>query len=188
MNGNGHIHHEESSGNVFANLGLPHAETLLVKTTLILRIREELAAREWDTARAAAVLDVSVRDIAQLGESDPNAFTLEILAEMLVRFGYDVAVRITPRSNEAARFSADISLPTPARFDQFDSVALTTAVPEHDLPVGAQGAVVMVHGDHEAYEVEFMRNAKTIALLTLLPRQLCLIQKFATAHTATVSH
>jgi len=32
-----------------------------------------------------------------------------------------------------------------------------------------------------------MRNAKTIALLTLLPRQLRLIQKFATAHSNGLS-
>ncbi len=72
-------------------------------------------------------------------------------------------------------------------FDEFDSVALTLPLPEHGLAVGARGAVVMVHGDHAAYEVEFMRGERTIALLTLLPQQLRLAQKFAPAHAAAVS-
>ena len=67
-------------------------------------------------------------------------------------------------------------------FDEFDSVALTVPLPEHNLPMGARGAVVMVHGDYAAYEVEFMRGERPLALLTLLPGQLRLVQKFAPAH------
>lgn len=72
-------------------------------------------------------------------------------------------------------------------FDEFDSVALTVPLPEHNLLIGTRGAVVMVHGDHEAYEVEFMRGERTLALLTLLPEQLRLVQKFAPAPAMTQS-
>lgn len=38
---------------------------------------------------------------------------------------------------------------------ELDTVELLTPLPEANLAVGRQGAVVMVYGNHEAYEVEF---------------------------------
>jgi hypothetical protein len=67
----------------------------------------------------------------------------------------------------------------------YDSVALTHPLdaPAEDcegtvrLPEGTRGAVVMVYGDHEAYEVEFMNGAHTIALMTLSPADIRLAEK-----------
>jgi len=67
----------------------------------------------------------------------------------------------------------------------YDSVALThSLVTPHedgegsiDLPEGARGAVVMVYGDHEGYEVEFMEGEYTIALVTLSPHDVRLAEK-----------
>jgi hypothetical protein len=39
--------------------------------------------------------------------------------------------------------------------EELDTVELLTSLPEVNLAAGRQGAVVMVYGDHEAYEVEF---------------------------------
>ena len=38
---------------------------------------------------------------------------------------------------------------------ELDTVELLTPLPEANLAAGRQGAVVMVYGNHEAYEVEF---------------------------------
>lgn len=67
----------------------------------------------------------------------------------------------------------------------YDSVALThpLIVPREDgegvvhLAEGARGAVVMVYGNHAAYEVEFMEGEYTIALLTLSPQDVRLVEK-----------
>ena len=49
-----------------------------------------------------------------------------------------------------------------------DVVALTRDLPEKGLRAGDVGAVVMVHQDGAAFEVEFIGlDGKTIALLTL---------------------
>ena len=40
--------------------------------------------------------------------------------------------------------------------DELDIVALIEALPEEHLPAGQAGTVVLVHGQGEAFEVEFI--------------------------------
>jgi Domain of unknown function (DUF4926) len=50
-----------------------------------------------------------------------------------------------------------------------DVVVLTDDLPAHGLCRGDVGAVVCVHGDHEAYEVEFLNGAgDTLAVVTVV--------------------
>ncbi len=39
--------------------------------------------------------------------------------------------------------------------EELDTVELLTPLPDMNVKAGRQGAVVMVYGDHEAYEIEF---------------------------------
>jgi hypothetical protein len=49
-----------------------------------------------------------------------------------------------------------------------DAVALTRDVPAHGLKRGDVGTAVLVHGNGEAFEVEFVGyDGRTVALLTL---------------------
>ncbi|MEK7685277.1 MAG: DUF4926 domain-containing protein [Verrucomicrobiota bacterium] len=51
---------------------------------------------------------------------------------------------------------------------ELDAVALTGDLPEHGLKRGDVGTAVLVHGDGEAFEVEFVGyDGQTVALLTL---------------------
>lgn len=51
---------------------------------------------------------------------------------------------------------------------ELDAVALTCDLPEHGLMRGDAGTVVLVHGNGEAFEVEFVGyDGHTVALLTL---------------------
>jgi hypothetical protein len=52
--------------------------------------------------------------------------------------------------------------------NELDTVALTTDLPEHGLKRGDVGAVVLVHGNRAAFEVEFVAyDGHTVALVTL---------------------
>ena len=52
--------------------------------------------------------------------------------------------------------------------NELDPVALTCDQPEHGLVRGDVGTAVLVHGNGEAFEVEFVGyDGHTIALLTL---------------------
>ena len=51
---------------------------------------------------------------------------------------------------------------------ELDPVALTCDLPEHALTRGDVGTAVLVHGQDDAFEVEFVDyDGQTIALLTL---------------------
>ncbi|MBI2351753.1 MAG: DUF4926 domain-containing protein [Deltaproteobacteria bacterium] len=52
--------------------------------------------------------------------------------------------------------------------NELDPVALTCDLPEHGLVRGDVGTAVLVHGNGEAFEVEFVGyDGHTVALLTL---------------------
>ena len=53
-------------------------------------------------------------------------------------------------------------------FRERDTVVLTRDIPEKQLRQGDLGAVVLVHADGQAYEVEFVTlGGETVALMTL---------------------
>ncbi len=52
--------------------------------------------------------------------------------------------------------------------NELDPVVLTRDLPAHGLKRGDLGTAVLVHGDGEAFEVEFVAfDGRTVALLTL---------------------
>jgi hypothetical protein len=60
-----------------------------------------------------------------------------------------------------------------SHIELLDTVALIEDVPAHGLTAGEVGAVVEVHGDGEAFEVEFCDNAgATYGLHTLRADQI----------------
>jgi len=63
--------------------------------------------------------------------------------------------------------------------EELDVIVLTHPCPEYGLAEGERGTVVMVYGDHEAYEVEFMEGDTwyTKALVTLRPDDVRLVWK-----------
>lgn len=51
---------------------------------------------------------------------------------------------------------------------EFERVVLTDNIPEHCLEVGDVGVVVMIHGDHEGYELEiFGVDGHTLDVVTV---------------------
>jgi hypothetical protein len=57
--------------------------------------------------------------------------------------------------------------------NEFDRVVLTSDMPEHGLAAGDVATVVMVHGDHEGYELEFCApNGETVAVVSAFPNQI----------------
>jgi hypothetical protein len=61
--------------------------------------------------------------------------------------------------------------------EEHDVMRLVRPLPEHGLPAGATGTIVLIYDNpSEAYEVEFTDpDGYTIALVTLLPDQLKLV-------------
>ena len=88
---------EASSGNVFADLGLPDAIDLNTKVRLAVKINKLFAAQRLNQARAAALLDVSQPKISALRNYRLDGFSVERLMNFIAALGEDVKISFSPR-------------------------------------------------------------------------------------------
>ena len=91
------IHIEPSSGNVFADLGLPDAAELDTKVRLAVEINRLITAQRLTQVTAAQRLEVSQPKISALKNYKLDGFSVERLMSFLLALGQDVEIRITPR-------------------------------------------------------------------------------------------
>jgi len=94
-----------SSGNVFADLGLPKPDDLLAKAELAARIIAEIERRRLTQSQAAALLRIDQPKISALKQGRLTAFSIERLIRFLLMLGQDIriTVRDKPRSRSTAR-------------------------------------------------------------------------------------
>lgn len=81
-----------SSGNVFADLGLPDASELLVKARFVSRILEIIRVRGWTQKRAAEALGVKQPDISDLKRGHLWKFSLDRLIEFNTRLDQHITI------------------------------------------------------------------------------------------------
>ncbi len=85
---------EPSSGNVFADLGLPDAVELDTKVRLAVAINQRLAARRMTQAVAATKLSINQPKISALKNYRLEGFSVERLMGFLTALGSDIEIRI----------------------------------------------------------------------------------------------
>lgn len=95
-----HIEYEKSSGNVFADLGLPHPEQELLKARLALQIYRIIRARKLTQAQAGEVLGIKQPHVSLLMRNRSGNFSVERLMDFLTALGHDVEIRVTPTRRE----------------------------------------------------------------------------------------
>ena len=83
---------EASSGNVFADLGLPNPEERLAKTRLASAIVDVLDGRGIGEAQAAAKLGVDAATVEMLRQGRLAGFPAERLLGFLLSLGLDVDI------------------------------------------------------------------------------------------------
>ena len=96
---------EESSGNVFADIGLPNPEERLAKADLAIRIGAAIRGRRLTQARAARLLKIDQPKVSRLLRGQLSGFSTERLMHFLTLLGRDVeiVVRPVPRSRRQGR-------------------------------------------------------------------------------------
>ncbi len=87
-----------SSGNVFADLGLPNPDELLVKAELVHRISELIAERQLTQSEAADILGVDQPKVSALMRGKLSGFSTERLFRFLNVLGNNVEIRIIANS------------------------------------------------------------------------------------------
>jgi predicted XRE-type DNA-binding protein len=96
---------EESSGNVFADLGLPDAEELLAKSRIVYRICDIIEARKLTQDQAAKILGIDQPKVSALIRGKLSGFSSDRLFRFLNALDRDVEIVIKkkPRSRRRAQ-------------------------------------------------------------------------------------
>ena len=92
---------ERSSGNVFADLGLPDAETHLLKAELVTRIDRIIRQRGLKQVEAARLLGLTQPDVSRLMRGNFREYSVERLLRLLTALGRDVDIVV--HENHAGR-------------------------------------------------------------------------------------
>jgi len=90
-----------SSGNVFADLGLPKAEEKQTKVRLAFAINEIVRSQQLSQAAAARRLNINQPKISALRNYQLQGFSVERLMSFLTALGRDVEIVIRHRSRRS---------------------------------------------------------------------------------------
>jgi predicted XRE-type DNA-binding protein len=101
-----------SSGNVFADMGLPEPEEELAKAQLATHIERAIARRRLTQAKAAALMGIDQPKVSALINGRLDNFSSERLMRLLTRLGQDIDITIVPsrrsRGNGRIRVIGDM--------------------------------------------------------------------------------
>ncbi|AIC11726.1 helix-turn-helix domain-containing protein [Xylella fastidiosa] len=93
---------EEGSGNVYADLGIPDADEMLVKAQLATKIGEIIKGRGWTQQEAADVLGMTQPKLSKMLRGQFRGISEAKMLECLARLGRQVQIVVGParRTND----------------------------------------------------------------------------------------
>jgi predicted XRE-type DNA-binding protein len=89
------IEYEESSGNVFADLGLDEADELFTRSRLGFHVYKIVAERKLKQRDIATLLGIKQPEVSHLMNGHFSRFTTEKLLDFLKRLDRKVTIRIS---------------------------------------------------------------------------------------------
>jgi predicted XRE-type DNA-binding protein len=95
--------HEDSSGNVFADLGFTDSEQELMKAKLTVQIYKLLSERGLTQAEVAKLLGTTQPQVSALMRCRPASISVGRLMEFLTTLGQDVEVTVKPAPRRRAK-------------------------------------------------------------------------------------
>jgi predicted XRE-type DNA-binding protein len=102
-----------SSGNVFADAGLPDAEECLARSELLYYIMTEIKRRGLSLGQAASLLGVPQSHVRRILDGRLSEFSLEYLLQMVKKLGIGVVISCQP-AMEDGQGHVTVSLPQSA--------------------------------------------------------------------------
>ncbi len=96
---------ERSSGNVFADLGLPNPEQELLKAHLALQIYKIIKERGLRQAEAGKILGIEQPQVSALMRNRSGNFSVDRLMEFLTALDQDVEITVRPKRKTQAKVS-----------------------------------------------------------------------------------
>ena len=90
---------QRSSGNVFADLGLPDADRLKIKTGLVIEIRKAIRQQGLTQHEAATRMGITQPKVSGMMRGDFSNLSERKLMDCLNRLGYDIEIKVKPASD-----------------------------------------------------------------------------------------
>jgi len=87
---------QRSSGNVFADLGLPDAEKLKIKAGLVIEIRKAMTSLGLNQQEAAKRMGITQPKVSDMMRGDFSNLSERKLMDCLIRLGYDIEIKVRP--------------------------------------------------------------------------------------------
>lgn len=87
---------EESTGNVYADLGMVDADEMIVKAQLATKIGEIIKGRKWSQTHAAKVLGITQPKLSQMLRGQFRGISEAKMLDCLARLGRDVQIVVGP--------------------------------------------------------------------------------------------
>jgi len=98
-----------SSGNIFADLGLPNPEQELLKVRLTLQIYRIVKARGLTQAQAGDILGIKQPHVSALMRNRAGNFSIGRLIEFLTALGQDVQITVKPTRKVTGEMSVVVA-------------------------------------------------------------------------------
>jgi predicted XRE-type DNA-binding protein len=97
----------ESSGNVFADLGLPDAEDRLLKSSIVVELHRLIKERRLTQVAAAKRLGITQPDLSKILRGRFQGYSAERLMKMLTVFEQDIEIVMKPhrKAGESGRIT-----------------------------------------------------------------------------------
>ena len=100
---------EKSSGNVFADLGLPQPEQELLKARLTLHIYRLIKARGLTQVEAGKLLGIQQPHVSALMRNRSGTFSVERLLAFLTALGQDMEITVKPTRKDQGAVSVVVA-------------------------------------------------------------------------------
>jgi predicted XRE-type DNA-binding protein len=100
---------QRSSGNVYADLGLPDAGRLKIKTGLVVEIRKAMRPLGLTQQEAAKRMGITQPKVSDMMRGDFSNLSERKLMDCLNRLGYDIEIKVKPGSAPVAHLKLAIA-------------------------------------------------------------------------------
>ena len=102
---------EKGGGNVYADLGMPDAEEMLVKAQLSAKIAEIIKLRKMTQTQAAEVLGMPQPKLSNMLRGQFRGISEAKMLDCLTRLGRDVqiVVKLPPKARKIGRVSVSFA-------------------------------------------------------------------------------
>jgi predicted XRE-type DNA-binding protein len=98
-----------SSGNVYADLGVPNAEKLKIKTGLVIEIKKAIQRLALTQQVAAKRMGLTQPKVSDMMRGDFTNLSERKLMDCLNRLGYDIEIKVRPASKSVGHLTLAVA-------------------------------------------------------------------------------